>query len=132
MNSIALILPNFIEHNYRIRTDCLNTILTFLDFAQLNLCFIAPLYSNSRAFNLTDFTPNHLWFSTDSLQINSHQLTCKNIWILNHHSVVSLRYNMHGTLFEIWELCIWALKIWINRNYSSCMIRLISNKFTPN
>jgi hypothetical protein len=71
-----------------------------------------------------------LWLSTYALQIDSNQLAIKNIWILNDDSIIPLRNDMHSSLFEIGELCIWTLKIRIDRNYSSGVISLVSNKLT--
>lgn len=132
MDSIALVFPNFVEHNKWIRTYRLNTILTFLDFTQLNFRSISSLNSNSWTFNLTNFASDNLRLSTNALQIDSNQLTIENIWVLNDDSVVPLADDMHGSLLEIGKLCVRALEIRIDWNYSSSVIGLVSDKFTTN
>ena len=67
MDSVALVFPNFVEHNKWIGTYCLNTILTFLDFTQLNFGSISSLNTNSWTFNLTNFAPDNLRLSTYAL-----------------------------------------------------------------
>ena len=101
MNSILFILSDFIEHNQWIRANCLNTILTFLYFTQLNFSSISSIYSHTWTFNLTYFASNNLWFSIYTLKINSTQLTSKNIRVLNYHSVVSFRNYMHSSFLEV-------------------------------
>ena len=130
MDSIALVFPDFVEHNHWIRTYSLDTILAFLDFTKLNLSSISSLNTNSWPFDLTNFASDNLWFSTYALQIDSNQLTIENIWVLNDNSVIPLANNMHGTLLEVGEFSVRTLEIGINRNYSSSVICLVSNKFT--
>ena len=130
MNSVTLVFPDFVKHNDWIRTYRLNTILAFLDFTQLNFCSISSLDTNTWTFNLTYFAPNYLRLSTYTLHIDSNQLAIKNVWILNDDSIIPLGNDMHSSLFEIGELCIWTLEIRIDRNYSSGVISLVSDKFT--
>jgi len=132
MDSIAFIFSNFIETYRWIWTDSLNTVLALLNFTKLNLCFVSSLNSNSWAFNLTNFTSYNLRFSTYSLKINTNQLATKYFSVLNHHSVVSLWNDMHGSLFEIWKFRIGALEVRINWYNSCSLICFVSNKFTTN
>ena len=130
MDSIALVFPDFVKHNQWIRTNSLDTILAFLNFTKLNLCSISSLNTNSWPFDLTNFASDNLWFSTYALQIDSNQLTIENIWVLNDNSVIPLADDMHSSLLEVGEFSVRTLEIWIDRNYTSCVICLISNKFT--
>jgi len=59
-------------------------------------------------------------------------LTIENIRVLNDDSVVPLADDMHGSLLEIGKLCVRALEIRIDRNYTSSVISLVSDKFTTN
>jgi len=132
MDSITFIFSNFIKAYHWIWTDSLDSVLTLLNFTKLNLGFVSSLYSNSWAFNLTNFTSYNLRLSTYSLQIYTCQLATEYFSVLNHNSVVSFRNHMHSSLFEIWKFRVWALEIRINWYNSCSLICFVSNKFTAN
>jgi hypothetical protein len=96
----------------------------------LDLGFIASLDLDSRTIYVSNVASENLRLRIYTLEVKSDQRAGKKITVLNHHTIVSLRDNMHSSLLEVGEPTIRNLNITIDGNGARCLIRLITYEIT--
>lgn len=118
LDAILLIPPDLIHHYVGIRASRLDPHLAIRDLTQLNLSPASSLHLNPRSFNFADFAPQNLWLGIDPLNIKAHKLAIGNDTILNHNPIISLGYQVQGSLIEVCKSAIRNLHIRVDANES--------------
>jgi hypothetical protein len=90
VNTVLLVFLDFVHENVWVSRDGLDAALTLADVAQLYLRFISSLDFDSRPIHMRDVAAEDLRLGVHSLQIKSHEGTCEDVAVLNHHTVFSL------------------------------------------
>ena len=79
---------------------------------------------------MSNVASENLRLRINTLEVKSDQRAGKKVTVLNHHTIVPLRDNMHGSLLKVGETTIRNLDITVDGNGSRGLIRLITYKIT--
>lgn len=72
MDSIFLILLDFVHENVRIGRDSLDSHLALADLTELDLRLVTPLNLDSRTIYVSDVAPQDLWLSIHTLEVQAY------------------------------------------------------------